>query len=289
MFDFRYHVVSLIAVFAALAVGILLGVTIADKVVTGAERNLLDSLRGDLKDARDEGSDALRDLRRSKEFESLVYPAIVDNRLFGMDIGIIAFGGSDGVVKDVRKAVEPSGASLVSISTIRIPMKLDRLADELKETEFAEIDSDKKQLNKFAKELGKQLVEGGKLGEQVKRTLFSSHSGRMDELDGVVFVHTDRDLEGDEKHTADRFESSLIDGMLDTDVPVVGIEKSENDPSQIGYYRSHDLTSVDNVDTNAGRVALVLALQGAKGHFGIGSSATQLIPHSLLVETKSSK
>ncbi len=289
MFDFRYHVVSLVAVFAALAVGILLGVTIADKVVTGAERNLSDSLRGDLKDARGDRSDALRELRRSKEFDSLVYPAIVGNRLSGMNIGIIAVGGSAGVVKDVRKALEPSGAKLVAISTIRLPIKTDRLADELKKTDFAEIDSDNKQLGKFAKELGTQLVDGGKLGEQVKRTLFSSHSGRMDGLDGVVFVHGERDLEGDEKRTADRFESSLIKGMLETDVPVVGVEKSNSDPSQIGYYRKHDLTSVDNVDKIAGRVALVLALQGAKGHFGFGPSATQMMPHSLLVEKRSNR
>ncbi len=284
MFDFRYHVVSLIAVFAALAVGLLLGVTIADKVVSRAEQNLSESLRGDLKNARKEKSKALRDVRRNREFESLVYPAIVNGRLSGRDIGIIALGSSGGVVKDVRKALEPSGARLVSISTVRLPPRLDRLSNDLKETRFAEIDSDNKQVGKFGEAVGRQLVEGGKLSGLVKRSLFSSHSGRLKSLDGVVFVRTKRDLEGEEKRTSDRFESSLIKGMLETDVPIVAVEKTDSDPSQIRYYRDHDLTSVDDIDRTPGRVALVLALKGAKGHYGTGPSATQLLPQTLLVE-----
>ncbi len=285
MFDFRYHVVSLIAVFAALAVGILLGVTIADKVVSGAEQNLSESLRGDLKNARKEKSKAQRDARRNREFESLVYPAIVDGRLSGRDIGIIAVGGSGGVVKDVRKALEPSGARLVSISTVRLPPRLDRLSSDLEETRFADIDSENKLVGKFGEAIGRQLVEGGRLSNLVKRSLFSSHSGRLKPLDGVVFVRTKRDLKGEEKRTSDRFETSLIKGMQETDVPIVAVEKAGSDPSQIRYYRDHDLTSVDDIDRTPGKVAMVLALKGAKGHYGIGPSATQLLPQTLLVES----
>ena len=36
MFDFRYHALSLVAVFLALAIGILLGATIGDSLVSDA-------------------------------------------------------------------------------------------------------------------------------------------------------------------------------------------------------------------------------------------------------------
>ncbi len=40
MFDFRYHAISLVAVFLALAIGILLGVTIGDSLVSQADKGL---------------------------------------------------------------------------------------------------------------------------------------------------------------------------------------------------------------------------------------------------------
>ena len=52
MFDFRYHALSLVAVFLALGIGIVLGVTIGDSLVSDAEKNIRASLRGDVVDAK---------------------------------------------------------------------------------------------------------------------------------------------------------------------------------------------------------------------------------------------
>ena len=60
MFDFRYHALSLVAVFLALVVGLLLGVAIGDQgLVSSAERDIRNSLRADVRDARAE-ADRLR-------------------------------------------------------------------------------------------------------------------------------------------------------------------------------------------------------------------------------------
>ena len=53
----RYHAASLAAVFVALAIGILIGVGLADDVVSGASEELEDSLRGDLDEANAETDD----------------------------------------------------------------------------------------------------------------------------------------------------------------------------------------------------------------------------------------
>jgi len=50
--DFRYHALSLVAVFLALGIGIVLGVTIGDSLVSDADQNLRDSLRDDVTGAR---------------------------------------------------------------------------------------------------------------------------------------------------------------------------------------------------------------------------------------------
>jgi copper transport outer membrane protein MctB len=40
--DFRYHALSLVAVFLALGIGIVLGVTVGDSLVSEADQNLRD-------------------------------------------------------------------------------------------------------------------------------------------------------------------------------------------------------------------------------------------------------
>ena len=50
MFDFRYHALSLVAVFMALVIGILLGIAIGDKgLISSARTDIEKSLRSDLR------------------------------------------------------------------------------------------------------------------------------------------------------------------------------------------------------------------------------------------------
>ena len=49
MFDFRYHALSLAAVFLALVVGLLLGVAIGDEELVSCAEDIRDSLREDVR------------------------------------------------------------------------------------------------------------------------------------------------------------------------------------------------------------------------------------------------
>src|ERR687885_154054 len=59
MLDFRYHALSLVAVFLALGIGIVLGSSLGDTVGSQANRDLAKSLRGDLNRARAGATPAL--------------------------------------------------------------------------------------------------------------------------------------------------------------------------------------------------------------------------------------
>jgi hypothetical protein len=62
-------------------------------------------------------------------------------------------------------------------------------------------------------------------------------------------------------------------------VSVVGVETTSTNPSQIGWYKQQNLASVDDLDDLAGRTALIFALGGAKGTYGIKPSAQALLPN----------
>ena len=117
MFDFRYHALSLVAVFLALAVGLLLGVAIGDTgLVSEAEKDVRASLRGDVGKAQDERDAARETLRQRDRFEQLAYPALVAGRIAGMRIALIELGGGSDRMWDLtRNALAGPGAKLVSV------------------------------------------------------------------------------------------------------------------------------------------------------------------------------
>src|SRR5436190_80620 len=69
-----------------------------------------------------------------------------------------------------------------------------------------------------------------------------------------------------------------LDGLERTGVPVVAVERTDTDPSSISLFRAHGLATVDNLDQTAGGVALVYALRGANGSYGVGPNANRLLP-----------
>src|SRR4051812_34291985 len=88
----RYHAASLIAVFIALAIGILIGAEFGGDGLTKTRRYLEHSLVDNLQDERSRSEELSGELGRSNEFADRVYPVLVRDRLEGKRIAIVAFG-----------------------------------------------------------------------------------------------------------------------------------------------------------------------------------------------------
>jgi hypothetical protein len=280
LLSFRYHAISLIAVFLALAIGVLLGVSIGEGgFVSDASRDLERSLRGDLRDARSRSEDLRAELGIRDDFEREAYPALVGDQLPGFRIGIVGAGGlPSGYTAAVRDAIEPAGAELASVSVLRAPVRLEELADEMRGTDYARLDRDPEVLERFGRRVGRALANGGAFVDRVRSDLMSSSRGEYRGLDGVVWVRDRGELKGDERATQDRLEAAVADGLRSTDAEVVGVETRDTDPSQVQFLREQGLTTVDDLDLVAGRAALVYALLGASGQFGVKESAGRLLP-----------
>ena len=113
MVDFRYHALSLVAVFLALGIGIVLGVTVGDSLVSDADRNLRESLRGDVEEAREQVREE-RELgdRREDAIEEVV-PEVTERRLRGRRFALAGLGELPSEVEgSVEQAVEMGGGRL---------------------------------------------------------------------------------------------------------------------------------------------------------------------------------
>ena len=280
----RYHAASLAAVFLALAVGILIGVGLGDSVVSGTEENLRDSLEGDIENARADADEIREQLERERAFATRAYPALVGDRLEGEKIGLLAFGDlpSD-VAGDVEAALEPTGGELVEVAVARMPPDVGGLTSGLGPKRAAEIEDDPSRLEDVGKELGAQFARGtGKQLDQLRSTLFLRSSGEGGKLDGVILYRAaPGDLEPEDQAATDGLQAGLVTGVVDSGVPAVSVERSGAAESSVGFFAPFGVTTVDSVDLTSGRVALVFGLLGAKGSFGIKSTANSLLPELL--------
>jgi hypothetical protein len=279
----RYHATSLIAVFIALAVGILIGAEFGGDALTETRKNLEQSLIGNLQDARSRADDLNGELGRADEFDERVYPVLTRDRLQGKRIAVVALGG---LPSEITSAVEdtlgPTGAKLVGVGVVREPVELKSLAGELSKTRFANLQEDEDELTELGAGVGRQIVIGGNLPELVRGQLFSRASGEFGALDGVIVVRNQPEGMGPvQRSTAAQLETALLGGITATRIPAVGVEATGTEPSSISFFQANDLSSVDDIDNTAGEVALVAALQGAEGSFGVKSSADRLLPDLL--------
>jgi hypothetical protein len=279
----RYHATSLIAVFLALAVGILVGAEFGGDALTSTRKNLEHSLTGNLQDARSRADELSSKLANSDEFASRVYPALVHNRLSGRRIGVIALGDLPGeTVGAIEDTLVPTGARLVGVGVVREPIDLSGLASDLSKTRFAAVRRNPDQLTAFGVGVGRQLVRGGTLLERVRKQLFSRASGNFGALDGVIVVRqVPEDMGPVQRGNASQLESALMSGITGTRTATVGVETSTAEVSSVSFFNGNDLSSVDDIDTAAGRVATVFALLGAEGSFGVKGSADRLLPDLL--------
>ncbi|GAB3420113.1 copper transporter [Flindersiella endophytica] len=139
MIDFRYFLVTIAAIFLALAVGIALG--------AGPMKGGLDAqLRGSVEQLGKEKNDLRKQMEQMEQidkyrdaFASEVAPGLIRNRLNGQRVVLVVLPESDnGVVKGMRDALTESGATVTG--TVQVTPKwadpqqrqfLDDLASQL--------------------------------------------------------------------------------------------------------------------------------------------------------------
>ncbi|HEX8742926.1 MAG TPA: copper transporter [Thermoleophilaceae bacterium] len=275
MLDFRYHALSLVAVFLALGIGILLGTTIGDQLVSEANRDLSSSLRGDVLEARREARGAREALEDRERFIGASFERIAGERLRGRSVAIVASGElPDDLEGNVRDAVEDAGGEVGGVAEIAAPPSLSEIGAAIPRR-FDGLLANDPRTAALGRAVGRGLVTGGTVPRRLADRFPARFRGDFARSDAVVYF---RDPGAARSKDQERFEQGLIDGLGSLREPVVGVETLETDPSQIAFYEDRMPASVDAVDSPAGRIALVLALDGARGSFGFKSSADGPLP-----------
>jgi hypothetical protein len=299
----RQHAISLVAVFAALIIGLFLGTGfLGDKVnsLTGTSRDRV----GDLNDQLDEANAARN---ASDSFAHAVAPRLLQNQLKGRSVVVITVPNSaDDDVTAVKESLSAAGATFAGQLGLTETLLRDREGEKLRSIIDQSIPP--------GRNLRPELTDsGGRLGDLLG-LLLQIGPGRgsipATEVDtalqslreGGFISYTDRALtpgqlgvivtggafpvdSGAQGQLVGRFAGSFaargLGGVL------AGRVGSAKGGSPIAIVRadpslSNSVATVDNVNQPIGRITTVLALrqatQGKPGAYGIGAGATAITP-----------
>jgi Copper transport outer membrane protein, MctB len=285
VFDLRYHVASLAAVFLMLVVGILIGIGISGRgFVDDAERKRLNSEIAGLQEQVDAAKVDVDDLERRQQaaenFVESAYPALAAKRLDKKNLAVLVLGPVDPTVNAVEREVEEDGDGRVSrMRALELPLRLDAVQAALsKQPELGGYVGDE-QLGNLGRDLGRELAAGGAtpLWDALEPELVEVREGDLTEpVDGVVVMRTGEPQMGQ----TSRFLAGLYQGLGSAGVPVVGVEPTRVEQSAIPVFQRYRLSTVDGVDTPVGALAmlLVLADADAAGDYGVRDTADKILP-----------
>jgi hypothetical protein len=284
MFDLRYHVASLAAVFLALIIGILVGVGIADRgLVDKFNKSLLEQrvahLRSQLDQVSKRNEVSARQQAAAQSYINETYPVLVRNRLKGHRVAVVFVGKVDsGLSSAIEAALNDSGAVQIRRRALKVPVDDKQLDAKLSTQPADQQYVGKSKLDELGRALAAELIAGGDtpLWNTLSDSLVEEQAGGGKQpVDGVIVART----VPPQRDGTSRFLFGVYQGLNSGGVPAVGIEASDAPSSAVPIFKSAGLSSVDDVDTSAGRLALVLLLAGSpSGQYGFKKTANDALP-----------
>lgn len=287
IFDIRHHIASLVAIFLALGIGILIGTSmIGSDALSKQQEKMIESIEHEFTVLRKENrknSEALIQaqevMANQQKFNQAVLPLLVRDKLQERKIALVDLNyhkEHDGLANVLRSAgAEVRSITVVNLNLLRDQQLNRQVAAFLGRT--GDVTPDK-YLPDFARLLASAILTGE--NEDFVRFLDDSEIIRISgafgpPLQDVILVGGSDNKELD---YAKKFDLTMVKAWQDAGINVYGVEDSNTLVSYIRYYQSARLSTVDNIDTIYGQVALVQAMSGYPGHYGIKETAEAFLP-----------
>jgi Copper transport outer membrane protein, MctB len=303
--NFRYHVVSLTAVFLALAIGLVVGTAALNGPVADNLQNQVSALSKDNSNFRDQANQYRDELNRTQDFAAEVAPTLLDGKLAGRRILLVALPGSQDYVDQIKQMLTVAGATITAKVTVQ-----DKFFDPLNNTELLDLAENGSQptipatgipLNSNGVETSSALLALGleQHAQQVlpadltalltaytKQGYIAVDSGAKGEAESTVIV---AGLPPVDKDAAKKAQSAVtLANEFGKERPLVVAGNGVGDGNLISEIRADPtlvktISTVDNGSTTQGQVATAMAVvervvQGRSGQYGVSAGATSQVP-----------
>lgn len=265
MFRIKDHIISLVAVFLALGLGILIGTGMSDDMIITQQRLLIEQMSKDYKTIREERhvlearlQSVTRDLHLWEKYQEALYPGIVSGALLEKNVAVVCYGADfpQGVLRTLQDAeagictvIHIGGREVTGADAPGLGTSLAALASG-------------EPLSPDVEELIGSYVHESKVRVEV----FTK-----DKPDTIMLIL------GGRKNTDRKLVSELIGAFSQGQYSVIGLETSDVTDSLLGEIKAAGYSTIDNIDTVFGQYSLISVLRGSAGNYGIKQAADQFI------------
>jgi hypothetical protein len=310
MINFRFHIVSLIAVFLALALGIVMGATVVNRAIVDRLNDRIDTVEANANRRKAESDELRSEVGQLQGYIDSTKDFAVTGRLNGVVVATIATRGvSDDAVKQTVELVQRAGAQDVGVLWLEEKLSL---ADDEALRQLGDIvgrpgENAKATRDNAWSALATRLAAGGggaggsdvlnaletagfvkfetvgnQAGDNFSLAAFPGAGARVLLIDGT---------EG--KVAGNEVLNPLTNALVANRVRVVAgevFDERDGGPDRgsmlSGIRKNDDLTqnvsTVDDLDLTEGRVTAVLALadlnRNVVGQYGYGAGASRSLP-----------
>ena len=310
MISFRYHIVSIVSVFLALAIGVALG---GGPLKGEVDNTLVEQVKADRK-AKADFQAEIAALRTSNQFTDAfaanVAPGLLGNNLDGRQVTLVVLpGAEESAVSGVSGLVSVAGGTVAG--TVRVGEGLvdvgnKQLVDELGSqlldgTPDVNVADDASGYERMGALIARAIAtdeDGGAAVDDASNSILSGLStANLMSAEGdlnrrgslVIFVAGSGSGSDDERQGSNSIVTSLAKAVdADTDgVVVAGPVATARENGLVASIRADvaaakDVSTVDALSRQAGQVVAVMALavqaQGEAGHYGAVDAADGAMP-----------
>lgn len=302
MISFRYHIVSIVAVFLALALGIVVGTTALNGPITKDLRNQVDKVEGQRDDLAAQVKTLKAQVDDAGEFAATYGPQLVANTLKGTPVLLVSLPGTTPGMRDgVSEQIASAGGTISGELAVT-----KGYLDSARSSEITALATGAvRPVNWTAPETNDATRVGASLlafvllgkggGSDAKQVLSAFAERRLVTIEGggdvtpstsVVVLGRGKVKDGSYQANGQR---ALVDALVSGGgkVVVAGDSQSAVDGGVIATVRDEGaeldgVSTVDDTNTTLGQVSTTLALaaagKGQFGHYGTGKGADSLFP-----------
>ncbi|QGT98978.1 hypothetical protein SYNTR_0385 [Candidatus Syntrophocurvum alkaliphilum] len=286
MIDLRYHIASLIGIFLALGLGILIGSTIvSDDLMVDQQSKIIDRLEEQFYLLREREKELIAEneinnnmINHYEGFSKTILPAIVKERLSGKEVAIVVTGGKE-IPADMLNTLNTAGVEIVSETIILPNINMNDTNIRKNITEYYELSGIKTadELQTIIADNIARIIASDESCTKVMQTnklaKFTETNNRP--INNVIVLGG---ADENSNFFPQSIDQTIINILISKGVNVYGVESSCAEYSYINEYQKLNISTIDNIDLSIGQISLILAMEGKPGHYGIKSTADKFMP-----------
>ena len=306
MINFRYHVVSLTAVFLALAIGLVVGTAALNGPVSENLRNNLAALNKDNNVRREQVNKLNDEVNRNQEFATQIAPMLLGGKLAGRKLAVVSLPGVEDPAKGVVEMLTVAGATITARIEVQEkfldPNSVNELLDLADQSSQPSISAAGLPHNSDGVETASALlaltlhqgVTSTPTPDDVTAVLaaftgagyLTAEDGATGGAEAIVLV-SGVPATDDQAEKKSSYAVTMAD-QLHRNRPLVVAGDGAGDGNLVAAVRNDptlvkEISTVDNVSTVQGRVATALVTvervaQNKTGHYGLAPGAATIVP-----------